>query len=160
MRKIAPRNSAAAPIQSPVDHVRRLALAFSLDHHANRSANTSASGIMSSSPRTSGAIADATTAPTFHHLPPERTTKAFTIRKKQSAAYGYAIVSSTRYEEYAIAGIAPAPAAANSAALRPTSMRARKYVGKTTDAMSRTSTYLIPAYAVETSWICQMTEVR
>ena len=39
--------------------------------------------------------------------------------------------------------MAPAPAAANSAAVLPTTMRARRYVGKTTATMMRTSTYLI-----------------
>ena len=46
-----------------------------------------------------------TTAP-IHHAA-GAATSAFTMRKKHSAAYGYAIVSSTMYEEYASDGIAP-----------------------------------------------------
>ena len=49
------------------------------------------------------------------------------------------------YDEYASDGMAPAPAAANRAAGRRTTMRARKYVGNTTDAIANTSTYLIVA---------------
>ena len=64
------------------------------------------------------------------------------------------------YEEYASDGIAAAAAAAKSAGPRPTTRRARKYVGKTTDAITKTSRYLTPAYARATSWISQTGAVR
>ena len=49
-----------------------------------------------------------------------------------------------------------APAAAKSAQPRRTTSRARKYVGKSTDVMTKTSRYLMPEYAVATSWISQI----
>ena len=50
-----------------------------------------------SSPRTTGAASDAAAAATIH--PRRFSTKAFTIRKKHSAEYGYARVSSTIQDE-------------------------------------------------------------
>ena len=64
------------------------------------------------------------------------------------------------YEEYASEGSAPAPAAAKSAADLPTTIRASRYVGKTTAAMISTSTYLIVEYADATSWIRHIGAVR
>ena len=153
MTKIAPKTSTTSPIQSPVDHLRRCSLARSLDHHAKIRASTTAAGMTASSPRTAGAKADARTAPAHHRR--LRVTSALAMRKKHSAAHGYANVSSTMYDEYASEGITAAPAAARSAALRPTSSRARKYVGNTTDVMTMTSKYLIASYAFATSSIRQ-----
>ena len=60
------------------------------------------------------------------------------MRKKQRAAYGYASASSEMTWEYASAGTAAVPVAANSAAGLPTIVRARKYVGKTTAVIVKT----------------------
>ena len=49
--------------------------------------------------------------------------------------------------------MAPAPAAAKSAAIFPTTSRASRYVGKITAAMTSTSTYLTAEYAAATSWM-------
>ena len=110
-------------------------------------ARTNASGTTTSSPLTAGATSEATTAAivqpvSFRDL---CVRSVFAISRKQSAAYGYASGSATMYDEYASDGIAAAPAAANSAARLPVTMRARKYVGKTTDVITNTSTYLMPA---------------
>src|SRR5690348_2956417 len=124
-RKIAiPTHTVSQPSHVPAVHPARHRLARSLDHHIKSSASANAAGMTASSPRTTGAKQDATIAAAIH--PRERTTSAFAISRKQSAAKGYASVSSTIHDEYASAGTAAAPAAANSAAQRPTSMRARK----------------------------------
>jgi hypothetical protein len=51
--------------------------------------------------------------------------------------------------------MAAAPVAAKRAQPRRTTNRARKYVGKITDVITTTSRYLMPEYAVATSWISQ-----
>src|SRR5205823_816989 len=119
-----------------------------------RAASPSPTGITTSSPRTTGARIEPATAAAIHTR--ERTRSAFAIRSRQSVEYGYASVSSTIHEEYASEGIIAAPAAAKRAGVRPTTIRARKYVGKMTDVITRTSTYLIVANATDTSWISQI----
>ena len=52
---------------------------------------------MTSSPRTNGAKSEATIAPAIQ--PRLLSISAFAMRKKQSAAYGYATVSSTIQDE-------------------------------------------------------------
>src|SRR5689334_11859966 len=115
---IAPATSTRNPSQSLRDHDARCARARSLDHTMKSKARRNVTGIIESSPRTNGATAEARTAPPIQAR--ERVTSAFAIKKKQNAAYGYASVSSTIHEEYAIEGMTAAPVAASSAALRPT----------------------------------------
>ena len=61
--------------------------------------------------------------------------------------------SSSSIDEYASAGISAAPAAANNAHLRETSVRARRYVGKTTDVIVTTPIALTTPYARLVLWI-------
>ena len=163
MRKTAPKTSAITPIQSPPTS------------RAPRSAPTRSTTTakktrererdrdhdeLAADARRDHAGDDGRDRPAARSPSPAPSTSAFAIRKKQSAAYGYASVSSTMYDEYASDGIAPAPAAANSAACGRRRIRARKYVGKTTDVITKTSRYLTPEYAVATSWISQTGAVR
>src|SRR4051812_9726481 len=106
---IAPATIATKPSQSPVDHARRRRRNRSLDQTAKRQAMPATSGITTSSPLTAGATAEATTAEAIHQG--LRSSSAFVISRKQSAAYGYAKVSSTSHDEYASAGTAPVAAA-------------------------------------------------
>src|SRR5260221_8964173 len=123
-RKIAPNRRTIVPIQSPIVHDARQVRLRSRDQSMNNAASANAAGIITSSPRTAGASTEAMTAAITH--PRRRVENALAIRNRQTAAYGYATFSSTMYDEYASEGITPAPAAANSAALRPTTSRARR----------------------------------
>ena len=77
---------------------------------------------MPSSPRTSGAIRDAATAPPIHQR--DGVISARRIRKSVSVDQKYANGSSTIIDEYATAGIVADAAATKSAGLRPTNSRA------------------------------------
>src|SRR3954452_17217491 len=151
MRISEPARSTKKPSQSPFDHVARRARPHSLDQIANSTAKIAAIGMTISSPRTAGASSDAATPAITQ--PRERCTSAFAINSSASAAYGYANVSSTIQDEYASEGMVAAPVAAKIAHHFGSSIRARKYVGKMTDVMAKTSTYLIAEYAEATSSI-------
>ena len=69
----------------------------SLDQTTNTAAMANMIGITTSSPRTKGATSEAAIAPITHQR--LVSTNAFTMRKKQSAANGYARVSSTIHDE-------------------------------------------------------------
>src|SRR5262249_1873665 len=117
----------------------------------NRLARMNAAGTASSSRRTNGASNDATIAPAIHQRVPRSNAPA--IRKKHSAAHGYPIVSGAISDENIIEGTSTAPAAANSAARRPATKRARPYVGKTVATIATTFMYLTAEYACRTSWM-------
>ena len=67
-------------------------------------------------------------------------------------AHGYATGSRSNIDEYASAGIIAAPAAANSAQPRETTVRARRYAGNTTVVIEATPIAFATPYAWVVWW--------
>src|SRR2546423_8947975 len=85
---VAPRKRVIAPAQSqPVQLVRRSRIRSPVHQRASAE-RTKTAGRTVSSPRTSGATAQASPAPMVQRV--ERVARAFTIRKRQSVEYWYA----------------------------------------------------------------------
>src|SRR5712691_3479047 len=147
-RTAAPITSTAKPIQSCHDQRARHRSTWGERHSRNRIASTNTAGTTLSSPRTAGAIAEATTAPAIHHR--VRRISAPAIRKKHSAAYGYATFSSTIIDENASVGRRTDAEAANNAARLPTTKRARPYTGNSVEVIATTSMYFTVEYAWRT----------
>src|SRR5438046_784370 len=122
IRNAAPNPSVTTPSQSAHDHVARRSFVLVVVHHMKRTENASTIGTTISSPFTTGANADAASAPTAQLR--ERVSRAFAITNIANAAYGYASVSSTIQDEYESEGMTAAPVAAKSAGVRPTTRRA------------------------------------
>src|ERR671922_1439489 len=95
----APTSSTKRPTQSAAVQVARHRPIQSDRQARKTAARRKATETTPSSPRTSGANAEATRAPAIHHR--DGATSARKIRKRQSVEYGYASGSSTIIDEYA-----------------------------------------------------------